>query len=113
MPTATSILQHLPATILSLELLLGGQLRVTSLLTPALHERVMRTKSVGTAKFLYPIVPIRDPKLNTQFIGVLMCLAGGLVAWPETHDDSALRIGKDEVLAADRQHHFGHRGVLD
>jgi hypothetical protein len=63
--------------ILTAELFLGGQCRITPALTPGLYQRVMR-KADGTQKYL-PFIPIKDPKEHTRFIGFLMCTAGALL----------------------------------
>lgn len=71
--TAVSTINY----ILSFELFLGGQARLTPLLTPSLYKRAM-SKAVGNQKYL-SFIPIRDPKLHSNFIGALMCLAGALL----------------------------------
>lgn len=74
----------MPAIILCFEFLFGGQLRMTSLLTPALHDKVTRLKAAGTAEALQPVIPIRDPKTNQRMIGLLMCITGVLWGLPAT-----------------------------
>src|ERR1700761_7327248 len=68
--------------ILTFELFLGGQARITSRLTPKLYERVM-AKAGGTRKYL-PFIPIKDSKQHTQFIGLCMCTAGALLCSQRT-----------------------------
>jgi hypothetical protein len=63
--------------ILTAELFLGGQCRITPVLTPGLYQRAMR-KADGTQKYL-SFIPIKDAKEHTRFIGVLMCAAGALL----------------------------------
>ena len=65
-------------------MILGGQLRLTRLFTPQLHEQVMQRKAVGTAQALYPLIPIRDPRKQMQFVGALMVGTGVLLAMPVT-----------------------------
>lgn len=72
-PATNAILTLLRYT-LTAQLLLGGQARLTSRLTPSLHRRAM-AKAPGTRKYL-PFIPIRDPVRHTHFIGAMMCLAG-------------------------------------
>ena len=68
--------------ILTLELILGGQARLTSTLTPSLHRRVM-SKAEGTRKYL-PLIPIKNPRQHTQFVGFLMCAAAALLCSQQT-----------------------------
>ena len=68
--------------ILSAELFLGGQARLTSMLTPTLHRRAM-AKAEGTQKYLN-FIPIRDSKSHTRFIGALMVAAGTLLMFRRT-----------------------------
>jgi hypothetical protein len=81
---STSSLRNLLRTIippvLSFELFLGGQARITSLLTPRLYNRAM-SKAIGTRNAFYPIIAIKDPTLHSNFIGAWMCIAGALVAY--------------------------------
>lgn len=76
--TTTLILRY----ILTLQLFLGGQARLTSRLTPTLHRRAM-AKAAGTQRHL-PFIPIRDPARHTNVIGALMCAAGTLLCAPQT-----------------------------
>jgi hypothetical protein len=71
----------LPA-VLAFELLPGGQARLTSAITPRIHKRAM-AKAVSQRDNLR-FIPIRNPTARARFIGGLMCLASGLVAWPGT-----------------------------
>ena len=82
---ATISFSTILSSILSFELLLGGQARITGLLTPSIHERVM-AKAPGTREAL-SFIPIRNDKQHTQFIGCAMCLAGVLVAVPQTRSN--------------------------
>ncbi|KAF2652223.1 hypothetical protein K491DRAFT_719146 [Lophiostoma macrostomum CBS 122681] len=75
-----NILRTIIPPILSFELFLGGQARITSLLTPRLYKKAM-SKAVGTRDAFYPIIAIKDPTLHSNFIGVWMCIAGALVAY--------------------------------
>lgn len=68
--------------ILTFELFLGGQARLTPALTPGLYERAM-AKSEGTQKYL-SFIRIADAKRHTHFIGALMILAGALLMRPES-----------------------------
>lgn len=70
-------LPKLLRVILTAELFLGGQARLTSALTPSLYRRAM-SKAVGTQKYL-SFIPINDPEKHSNFIGFLMCLAGALL----------------------------------
>lgn len=74
--------------ILTAQLVLGGQARLTSTLTPTLHKRAM-SKAEGARKYL-SFVPIRDAKQHTRFIGLLMCAAGALLSWHRTRLSGAL-----------------------
>lgn len=75
---------HLPiwARKILLELILGGQARLTYNLTPTLHQKAM-AKAEGTRKYL-PFIPIKNPKQHTQFIGACMCVAGALLSSSST-----------------------------
>ncbi len=68
--------------VLTGELLLGGQARLTSRLTPTLYKRAM-AKAEGTQRYL-SFIPIRDPRQHTHFIGALMCLAALLLGFSRT-----------------------------
>ncbi|KAF2112907.1 hypothetical protein BDV96DRAFT_579349 [Lophiotrema nucula] len=68
-------LRTLIPPILAFELFLGGQARITSLLTPRLYARAM-AKAEGTRDALYPIIPFHDPERQTNVIGVLMMNVG-------------------------------------
>ncbi|KAF6229247.1 hypothetical protein HO133_007363 [Letharia lupina] len=76
-----SPLPHVLATVLSLELLLGGQARLPFSPTPSLYKRAM-AKADGTLA-AFPFVPL-DAVTFTQVIGVAMCLASVGVALPAT-----------------------------
>ncbi|KAK4626346.1 hypothetical protein CLAFUW4_04575 [Fulvia fulva] len=75
---------QIPAILLAFEHLLGGQARITDKLTPSLYKRAVTNKGPGTAKALYPIIPVKDPVRHSNVVGVLMCLTGALLAWPKT-----------------------------
>ncbi len=81
--------------ILSFELFLGGQARLTSLLTPTLHKRAM-SKASGTQKYL-SFIPISDPILHSKFIGGLMCLAGSMLLMRSTRRVGSLLSGSLSV----------------
>ena len=68
--------------VLTTELFLGGQARLTSALTPGLHKRAM-AKAEGAQRYL-DFIPIRDARQHTRFIGLLMCSAGALLSWQKT-----------------------------
>lgn len=76
-----SALSHILATILSLELLLGGQARLpfSPHPTPSIHKQAM-AKSDGTLA-AFPFVPLRATTF-TNVIGVAMCVASIGVALP-------------------------------
>ncbi|MBE7181853.1 MAG: hypothetical protein INR71_11720 [Terriglobus roseus] len=80
--TIVSALKYALPAVLSLQLFLGGQARLTRTLTPRLHAHAMR-KADGTHDALW-FIPIADPARHTQFIGALMMTAGALVAAPAT-----------------------------
>lgn len=80
MATATSLnprLIQIARIVLTFELFLGGQARLTSALTPRLHQKAI-SKADGTQKYL-SFIPIRDPVQHSRFIGAMMCLAGALL----------------------------------
>jgi hypothetical protein len=83
-PVLTILRPALPA-ILTFELFLGGiaRLPLGARLIPNLHKRAM-SKARGTRDALYFIIPIKEPETHTNFVGVLMCIAGALVAVPAT-----------------------------
>ena len=68
--------------VLTFELFLGGQARITPALTPKLYQRAT-AKADGTRKYL-PFIPIRSSKQHTQFIGLCMCAAGALLGSQKT-----------------------------
>lgn len=75
-------LEKVVRVVLTIELFLGGQARLTAALTPNLHKRAM-ARAQGTQK--YPsFIRIQDPQRHTNFIGALMILAGALLISPET-----------------------------
>ena len=82
--TMTTYAAQVPALLLSFEHFLGGQARITSLLTPSLYRRAVVDKGPGTAEALYPIIPIKDHVRLTNFVGALMVLEGTLLALPRT-----------------------------
>ena len=85
-----SQLSHVLATILSLELLLGGQARLPFSPTPSLRKRAM-AKADGTLA-AFPIVPL-DAVSFTQAIGVAMCIASVGVALPTTRVPASVLSG--------------------
>ena len=97
--TMPSSISQLPAYILSFEHFLGGQARITSLLTPSLYQGAVVRKGPGTAEALYPIIPFRDPTIHSNFIGVLMLLQGTLLAYPPTRG-SFWTLGLNTFLTA-------------
>lgn len=68
--------------VLTAELFLGGQARLTSALTPGLYKRAM-TKAEGTQRYL-DFIPIKDATRHTNFIGALMVTAGVLLTSART-----------------------------
>ena len=74
--------------VLTFELFLGGQCRITPALTPALYQRAM-AKAEGTRRHL-SFIPINDPEQHTRFIGAMMCLAGALLCTKTTRLMGAL-----------------------
>lgn len=66
--------------VFSLELLLGGQARVTSWLTPAITKQAM-AKAQGYREHL-PIIPSKTPHAHSCVIGCLMLIAGFAMIWP-------------------------------
>lgn len=85
-----SLLSHVLATILSLELLLGGQARLPISPTLSLRKRAM-AKADGTLA-AFPIVPL-DAVTFTQAIGVAMCIASVGVALPMTRVPASVLSG--------------------
>jgi len=83
------------ATILSLELLLGGQARFPFSPTPSLHKRAM-AKADGTLA-AFPFVPL-DAVTFTQVIGVAMCIASIGVALSVTRAVGAVLSGGLSVM---------------
>lgn len=79
--------KQIPAVILGLEQLLGGQARVTSMFTPELYRRAM-AKARGTQEALYPIIPIKDARRHTNVIGTLMVMTGCLLLTKNTRGSS-------------------------
>ena len=63
--------------VLTAELFLGGQARLTSILTPSLYKRAM-AKAEGTQRYL-DFIRIRDAKRHTNCIGASMVTAGALL----------------------------------
>ena len=92
-----SLVSSVPAAIISLEFILGGQCRIGPYLTPSLHRQVMQKAPVAV-EALYPIIPVRDPKRHSQAFGALLCLAGGLWAWKGTRG-SWYTLGLSEFLS--------------
>lgn len=88
---------HLPAYLLSFEHFLGGQCRITPKLTPSLYHRAVTVKAAGTAESLYPLIPIKNPIRHSQFIGLLMCATGALLAWSRTRG-TVLPLGLNTFL---------------
>ena len=76
-----SLVIHVLAGILSIELLLGGQARLPFSPTPSLRKRAM-AKADGTLA-AFPIVPL-DAVTFSEAIGVAMCVASLGVAIPIT-----------------------------
>jgi len=74
--------------ILTAELFLGGQARLTGFLTPSIHERAM-AKAPGYLKYL-SFIPARTAREHTIVIGAAMCLAGGLLCFSHTRFQGAL-----------------------
>lgn len=71
------------------ELLLGGQARITSRLTPSITKRAM-AKAHGYREYL-PIMPSRNAHEHSRAIGALMLAAGIGMLWP--------RAGPARILA--------------
>ena len=76
-----SLLSHVLATILSFELLLGGQARLPFSPTPSLRKPAM-AKADGTLA-AFPYVPL-DAVAFTRVIGAAICIAFVGVALPAT-----------------------------
>lgn len=95
----TSYAPQVLAYLLSFEHLLGGQARITSLLTPSLYQGAVVRKGPGTAEALYPIIPIKDHVRLSNFIGALMVLQGTLLALPTTRS-SLGALGLNTFLTA-------------
>ena len=69
------------AALLTVQLLLGGQGRVTSRFTPSYH-RYVQTRVQGTADAL-SFIPL-DPHTLSQVLGGMMMAAAPFVAMPST-----------------------------
>lgn len=76
-----SPISHVLATILALELLLGGQARLPFSPTPSISKRAMASADDTLAAF--PFVPL-DAVTFTRVIGAAMCVASVGVALPAT-----------------------------
>ena len=74
--------------ILTFELFLGGQARLTPTLTPTLYRRAM-AKAEGTQRYL-SLIPVKDPIRHSNFIGAAMCTAGALLCLRRTRLAGAL-----------------------
>lgn len=79
--------KQIPALVLSFEHFIGGQARITPLLTPVLYRRAMR-KAQGTQEALYPIVPVQDAVRHTNVIGTMMVVTGCLLLSKKTRGSS-------------------------
>ena len=75
---------HVPAYLLAFEHILGGQARVTPLLTPSVYDIAARQRGPATQKALYPIIPIKNPEKLSNFIGALMIATAILLFLPIT-----------------------------
>lgn len=73
-----NLAKQTPFLVLAFEHLLGGQARITPLLTPTLYNRAMR-KAQGTQEALFPIIPVRDAVRHTNVIGTMMMITGCLL----------------------------------
>lgn len=82
--------------VLSFELLLGGQCRLTSALTPSLTKQAY-SKAAGYRQYL-PIIPSKDATQHSQIIGGLMFGSGALLLLPYGYG-SLRAIGKALALA--------------
>ena len=87
--TIAQTLKTIIPPILAFELLLGGQARITPLLTPSLYHKAIDRKAVGTRDAFYPLIPIHDAVRHSKFIGVMMVVAGLLVARRGTREAGA------------------------
>ena len=76
--------------VLTSELLLGGQARITPMLTPSINQRAM-AKADGYYKYL-PIIPASNSVQHSQIVGTLMCTAGALLAIPREVGGRNLRL---------------------
>lgn len=76
-----SVLSPILATVLSLELFLGGQARLPFSPTSSLYKRAMAKADGTLAAFAF--VPL-DSLTFTQVIGAAMCIASVGVALPAT-----------------------------
>ena len=79
--TIMSLTYHILASLLSFQLMLGGQARLPFTLTPSLQQKAMAKKQA--VKDALPFIPL-DATTLTQGFGWLMCMAGVLVALPMT-----------------------------
>ena len=86
---------HILASILSFELLLGGQARLPFSPTPQI-QKIAMSKADGLKDAL-PFVPLNAVNL-TQLFGVLMCLASLLVAVPATRARGLLLSGSISLV---------------
>lgn len=68
--------------ILTAELLLGGQARLTDKMTPTVHKKAM-SKADGYRRYL-PFIPASNSTQHSQIIGGLMCIAGGVLCTATT-----------------------------
>ena len=85
-----SNMSHILATILSFELVLGGQARLPFSPTPSLQTRAM-AKADGL-KSAFPIIPL-DAITLTRVIGMAMCVASVGVAVPSTRAAGSILSG--------------------
>lgn len=63
--------------LLTVQLLLGGQARLTSLITPGAHDIAM-SKACELQRYV-PIPFISDPQRHSELMGVAMLVSGGML----------------------------------
>lgn len=102
---ASNIFTSTVTYILSFELFLGGQARLTPLLTPTLYKRAM-SKADGTRKYL-SFIPITDPIRHSNFIGGLMILAGALLLGQSTRVIGSVLSGSLSLAGVYSQNKMG------
>jgi hypothetical protein len=82
-----SIIHTAITSLLSFQLFLGGQARITPLLTTTLYDRA-HAKAEGYQKHL-PFIPAQNPTEHSNIIGRLMYTAGAMLCFKITRTAGA------------------------